>query len=262
MNALAKANAIKLLKDLYIDTPEKLDLEGIAGMENLFIEERDLTGKEGELVFKDELGIISIDSKIAEPGQKRFTAAHELGHYFNEVIPEQRKGKRDFYFSCTGEDIRSIYNKNYKETNANEFAAELLMPEEWFKKFTRGKKFNKQLLSETAEYFNTSLSATALRYAEVGNHPTAIIMSKDGRIKWRKINSYFPFHWIDPGMEVNNNSYAYEFYQNKPVPDEPETVPADAWFLNDYHFKKDYFLFEQNIPMYRYNAVLTILWEK
>src|SRR5690606_22755224 len=208
MNSLAKANAVKLLKDLYITSPEKLVLENIAGMNNLFIEERDLTGKEGELVYKEGCGVMSIDSKIAEKGQKRYTTAHELGQDYNDNVPEQNKGRNKFYFSCSGEDIRSIYLKNPREANANDFAAELLMPEEWFKKFTMGKRFNKKLLADTAEYFNTSLSAAALRYAEIGNHPTAIIMSSEGKVKWKKINSYFPFQWIEQGQEVNNNSYA------------------------------------------------------
>lgn len=262
MNVLAKANADKLLKNLYIDSPGKLDLESIAGIDNLFIEERNLAGKEGELVLKDGLGVISIDSKIAEPGQKRFTIAHELGHYYNEAVPGFRNGQSDFYFSCSGEDIRSIYNKNINEVNANNFAAELLMPEEWFKKFTTGKKFDKKLLSETAGYFSTSLSATALRYAEAGNHPTAVVMSKDGKVKWVKVNSYFPFKFIRTGSEVSSLSYSFEFYKDKPIPDEPELILSDAWFAEDFKYKKDYFLFEQNIPMYRYNAVLTILWEK
>lgn len=261
MNVLAKAAAVKLLKDLFIDLPEKLDLGAIAGMENLFIEERELAGKEGSLVLKDGIGIISVDSKITEPGQKRFTVAHELGHYYNEVVPAVRKGKSKFIFSCTGEDIRSINYKNDNEIMANDFAAELLMPEEWFREFTRGRKFGTALLSDSASYFNTSLSAAALRYAEIGSHPVAVIMSKNMAVRWVRFSSYFPFKFIRIGSKISSLSFAYEFYQKNPLPDQPEMVLADAWFLEDFNYKKDYFLFEQNIPMYRYNAVLTILWE-
>ena len=148
------------------------------------------------------------------------------------------------------------------EVDANDFAAELLMPEEWFCSFTKGKRFEKKILSDIADYFGVSLSAAAMRYAEAGNHPVAIIMSKDGVVKWSRINNYFPFKFIRNGSGVSSSSYAYEFYKGEKISDEVETILADAWFPEDFNYKKDYFLFEQNIPMCRYNAVLTVLWEK
>jgi len=76
MGILAKANAKKILKEFLIKEPAKLDLYAIAGYENLFIEERDLFSSEGQLVGKDGMGIITIDDKITEKGQKKFTIAH------------------------------------------------------------------------------------------------------------------------------------------------------------------------------------------
>ncbi|MCL5028606.1 MAG: ImmA/IrrE family metallo-endopeptidase [Bacteroidetes bacterium] len=255
MSILAKANAKKLLKDLFLDEPGKIDLYAIAGCENIFIEERDLSACEGELVFKDSIGIISVDRKLVEQGQKKFTIAHELGHYFNS-------GKKNGSYFCSGLDIRGIKQSISAEVDANDFAAELLMPEEWFRSFTKGKRFEKKILSDIAEYFGVSLSAAAMRYAEAGSHPVAIIMSKDGVVKWSRINNYFPFKFIRTGSSVSSSSYAYEFYKGEKISDEVETILADAWFQEDFNYKKDYFLFEQNIPMYRYNAVLTVLWEK
>ena len=255
MSILAKANAKKLLNDLFIKEPAKIDLYAIAGCENIFIEERGLASSEGELVYKDGIGIISVDKKISEPGQKRFTIAHELGHYFNS-------GKKDGSYFCSGLDIRGIRQNIKAEIDANEFAAELLMPEEWFKDYSKGKRFEKKVLEGLAEQFYVSLSAAALRYAEVGTHPVAVIMSKDGIVKWSCINKYFPFKFIRNGSEVTSSSYAYEFYNGEKISNEPDLILADAWFWEDRTYKKDYFLYEQNIPMYRYNAVLTLLWEK
>jgi len=255
MGILAKANANKILKEFLIKEPAKLDLYAIAGYENLFIEERDLFSSEGQLVVKDGMGIITVDNKITEKGQKKFTVAHELGHYFNS-------GKKNGSYFCSGLDIRGIKQDITAEVDANNFAAELLMPEDWFTKFTKGKIIGKKLLSESAEYFDISLSAAALRYAEIGSHPVAVIMSKDGSVKWSRINKYFTFRFIRNGSKVNNLSYAYEFFKGEKIPDEPEEILADAWFVEDFNYKKDYFIYEQNIPMYRYNSVLTLLWEK
>ena len=254
MSILAKANAKKLLKDLYLEHPEDIDLYAIAGVENIFIEERALSSYEGELVFKNGIGIISVDGRLVEQGQKKFTIAHELGHFYNS-------GKKDSSYFCNGLDIRGVRQNISAEVDANEFAAELLMPEEWFCSYTKGRKFEKSVLSDLAGYFGVSLSAAAMRYAEIGGHPVAIIMSKDGIVKWRRINAYFPFKFIRPGSKVTPSSYAFEFYEGKKIPTEAETILADAWFWEDQNYKKDYFLFEQNIPMYNYNAVLTILWE-
>ena len=255
MGILAKANAKKTLSEFLIKEPSKLDLYAIAGYENLFIEERDLFSSEGQLVVNAGMGIITVDDKITEKGQKKFTIAHELGHYFNS-------GKKNGSYFCSGLDIRGIKQDITAEVDANDFAAELLMPEDWFLRFTKGKMFGKKLLSETAEYFDISLSAAALRYAEIGNHPTAIIMSKDGTVKWSRINKHFTFQFIRKGSKVNELSYASEFFKGENIPGEPEEILADAWFAEDFNYKKDHFIYEQNIPMYRYNTVLTLLWEK
>ncbi|MCB0748605.1 MAG: hypothetical protein KDC90_14185, partial [Ignavibacteriae bacterium] len=95
---------------------------------------------------------------------------------------------------------------------------ELIMYEKWFVDFTNGKKLNTQLLSDIADYFRTSLSSAAMRYAELGSTPTAIVFSKDGKIKWSRINPYFPFKFIKGGIPVNDLSYANELYKGNDVP--------------------------------------------
>lgn len=255
MSILAKANAKKLITDLYLKNPSQLNLYAIAGCENIFIEERNLPSSEGELVFNDGIGIISVDNKIMEDGQKKFTIAHELGHYFNS-------GKKNGSYFCSGLYIRGVKQDNSTEIDANDFAAELLIPEEWFNAFTKGKEFGKDALVDITGYFDVSLSAAALRYAEIGRHPVAVIMSKDGVVKWNRINKYFPFKFIRPGSKVSPSSYAYEFYQGERISTDPDIILADAWFWEDFNYKKDYMLYEQNIPMYTYNAVLTLVWEK
>jgi len=177
----------------------------------IFLLKKEIFNSEGQLIVKDGMGIITIDDKITEKGQKKFTIAHELGHYFNS-------GKKNGSYFCSGLDIRGIKQDITAEVDANDFAAELLMPEDWFVKFTKGKIIGKKLLSESAEYFDISLSAAALRYAEIGNHPVAVIMSKDGSVKWSRINKHFTFHFIRPKSKVNNLSYAYEFFNGEKIP--------------------------------------------
>jgi len=109
--------------------------------------------------------------------------------------------------------------------------------------------------------FNTTLSSIAIRYAEYGKFPIAVILSYGGKVKWSKINEFFPFKYIPVGQELNTFSYAIDFFQGKEIDTKPEEILADAWFLNDYNYKKEFYLHEQNIPMKNYNSVLTILRE-
>jgi hypothetical protein len=79
-------------------------------------------------------------------------------------------------------------------------------------------------------------------------------MSTDGKVKWSSINKYFPFKWIPNGYAVNNNSYAEDIFkemkEGKTISDYGcNEVLADAWFWEDRNYKKDYFMFEQNIQI-------------
>lgn len=56
--------------------------------------------------------------------RQRFTIAHELGHYVNGHLDDNTKMLRDSTKSYSQD------NYDYKEYEANKYAAELLMPEE------------------------------------------------------------------------------------------------------------------------------------
>ncbi len=78
------------------------------------------------------------------PGRRRFTVAHELGHWYLHAT--HSPGER-FERFCRGEDLKSTRSK---EGEANEFAAALLMPE--------------QLLGETAEQLRMNIPLLAKRF--------------------------------------------------------------------------------------------------
>lgn len=136
------------------------------------------------------------------------------------------------------------------------------MPEIMFQDFSRGKMISLDLLSKLSNQFETSLTATAFRYAEVGNHPSAIVFCKDGEVKWSKINNDFPYKFIPNGIKVSTNSYTYDFFNGKEIPKDPDEIPLDAWFENDYNFQSNKIIYEQCHLLSEYNSVLAILWEK
>lgn len=250
---LARAHARKLLDECFITSPENLDLEKIAAHKNVFIEVDSFNTHLGRIHRAENYGLIKVNSSIKDKGQKNFTIAHELGHFISEHN-KQIQG-------CTAADLMAFKSKKELERDANIFAAELLMRDEWVWNFTRKRIPGTELIKDMAEYFNTGLLSAAIRYAETGKHPAAVILSKEGKVAWSTINKDFQFQWLKPGYPVNGNSYADNYYKDGSMDTDKNKILADAWFLDDKFYRRDYYLNEQNIYLTAYNSVLTILWE-
>ena len=259
MKATAKAKARELLKKYCIEKPEDIDIEAIANAEFLIIQEEELENYDGRINHVDGYGLITINKNIREKTQKKYTAAHEMGHFY---IDEKRRRV------CKKYDISFFKTKSEIENEANVFAAELLMPEEWFVDNTGKITGSANCILEASERFRVSLSAAAIRYTQIGKTPAAVIMSHKGKVKWSSVNELFDFNYVPKGYPVNQYSAVYDFYAGKGCDKEVTEVSAEAWFLEDYNYQrvrkmgKESYLNEQNIAMPKYNSVLTILWEK
>ena len=110
----------------------------------------------------------------------RFTFAHELGHYFidghrNALI----SGRSPSHSSFTG-----FVSKNYAEREADYFASCLLLPEGKFRADVNKRKFKFEVIQELSAKYQTSFTATALRFANIGNHPIMVVFALKGNISW------------------------------------------------------------------------------
>lgn len=123
----------------------------------------------GKIEKKDEKFICYVNNKNAVHRQV-FTIAHELGHYFrhqewfaeNNTIEEKEEKA---LYNTFHKDQPQSYSQNQKqmEKEANEFAAELLMPEDIVKEqWQECKSVNKM-----AKYFGVSEIAMSIRIANV-----------------------------------------------------------------------------------------------
>ncbi|MFA6486493.1 MAG: ImmA/IrrE family metallo-endopeptidase [Candidatus Magasanikbacteria bacterium] len=99
-------------------TQAPIPVEQIAEKMNIKISYAPSTDYSGILIRKDGGALMGINSDES-PGRRRFTVAHELGHYFLE------KGNA---VSIDYRDNNSRPDKTVHETNADFFAANLLMP--------------------------------------------------------------------------------------------------------------------------------------
>lgn len=131
------------------DLPKILKLCGID------LEKKELkdSGASGVLVFRDGAFKIIVNSSDSDVRQ-RYTIAHELGHFYLHAK------NIDVMSNESDEEFFRGQVHDSKEREANQFAAELLMPEDLFREqFLRQHKDIESL----ARYFGVSQSACAYR---------------------------------------------------------------------------------------------------
>ena len=134
-------------------------------------------GVSGMLIRYGEQFCIAYATHIKSPGFRRFTIAHELGHYFLE-------GHIDAIFKdgSVHESRAGFLSSISYELEADHFAARLLMPNALFSAALRRAGEGLTAVESLAATCQTSLPATAIRYAECTHEPVAIIVSTGNNV--------------------------------------------------------------------------------
>lgn len=200
---------------------------------------------------------INIDRLIhAYTERARFTFGHELGHYFIDNHRNAlKRGLSPSHSSFTG-----FISKNYAEREADYFASCLLLPECRFKADVFQKKFRFELVQELSKKYQTSVTATALRFADIGNHPIMVVLSWKGSIKWYWYSHDFPYKWLKHGKaKVPDDTVAGEYYSKNRSPEKVQDVFAIDWF-NYVREYDTYRKFYEQCLFYK-GYVLSIIWE-
>jgi Zn-dependent peptidase ImmA (M78 family) len=194
-------------------------------------------------------GCIVINSRIREESRRRFTLAHEIGHF---VLP----GQQEVSAPCKQQRIENWDADLYRpELEANRFAAEILMPRVLMAEFVQSEPSLESIRS-IAELCGTSLTASAVRLITLTPHRAAVVWSQDQKILWSKLSEGF-VRWIRKG-EVTENSFAAQCYRKQSVPDQLAPVPASAW-LHEKGLREGAQIWEQSVGLKRYGAVLSLL---
>ena len=125
---------------------------------------------------------ILYNSAITSPGRINFTLAHEFGHY----LLHRLKYPEGIY--CTEEDMRTWDSKNRKiESEANEFAANLLMPFDDFRRqIAPLDKANLDVLSDCASRYEVSMQAAILRWLQYTTRRAVLVLAREGFILWAR----------------------------------------------------------------------------
>jgi Zn-dependent peptidase ImmA (M78 family) len=125
----------------------------------------------GMIYIKNGIPIIGVNS-LHHPNRQRFTIAHELGHLelHREIITSSIHV--DKVFPALMRDATSAKGEDRIEIEANQFAAELLMPQTIMAQELAGKQFDIEddlPLEEIAKKFRVSKQALELRIRSIIN---------------------------------------------------------------------------------------------
>lgn len=187
--------ASELIKNLD-DTMQAIPVREIAlAVDIVEIREQPLKSLEGALFTPEDKseGTILVNANGNE-NRKRFTIAHELGHYLN--IWHKSSGPNGF--ECTKKDLQlNKFSKGDRaaqmEVEANRFAAELLMPYSSLRKFMREKKeVSFESILSFASQFEVSKEAAIRRYITESDEPAAAIFSVDRTVRYIVHHKDFP----------------------------------------------------------------------
>lgn len=108
----------------------------------------------------------------------RFTLAHELGHFFLHRRWLSRGATFHDAEILSGDNLREV------EREANDFAAECLLPERLVERFLNGRLLGLERIQGLAEQAQASIVATAIRVARITASRCCFFFEQDGVIQW------------------------------------------------------------------------------
>ena len=133
-----------------------------------------MTGCEARIIGYGEKAIIVVNSESI-PSRKRFSAAHELGHWMRDA--------GTLSLGCNPEALVGSGDAN-AETRANRYASDLILPQFMFEPRAKECPITFETASSLAAVFQTSLTATSIRLVDYGSYPAMLICSDAQRMRW------------------------------------------------------------------------------
>ena len=167
--------AIELLKELGVTEPDEIDIEAIAQHCGATVTYGTLTGSEARIVGVDDTAIITVN-RSGRRGRERFSAAHELAHWLRDA--------GEVALLCNPHQAFDESAGVNRESRANDYAADLLMPRFMFEPRSKGKSMTLATASELSNTFTTSLTSAALRLVQLGSFPAVVVVSDATRVRW------------------------------------------------------------------------------
>lgn len=201
-------------------------------------------GPEGILIKGNE-NIIILNENIKSNQRKKFTLATLIGHV---VIPWHIKTQ----YNIRKPGTSTLLVEDTQEMEAQNFAANLLIPKVQLTKDLSKTKTTINALKELSEMYDVSLFQLLNRLVEYDKSKFAVVQSKD-----YKIIKFYQGERILTD-KISANSKAATFFENPSKAEEIRegNVPASCWLQDT---KNNEVIYEQSIYNPLYSKVLTFL---
>jgi len=191
-------------------------------------------GVSGFLMKNGDAFGIGYSKCINNEGFINFTVGHELGHYcIPGHVEKLLNNPAGLHYSHSG-----FVSHDDCEREADLFSAALLMPEALFRNALRRSGAGFPAIDTLAKLCVTSITATAIRFAEYSDDPVAIIVGNSGRVGFcsmsETIRTKKGLTWLKAGDSIPPGSTTARFQKD------PENIAAakqaegvsmlDDWF--------------------------------
>ena len=235
------AKAWGILRSLKIqDFP--IDPRCIAKLLGIVVWERELPDTcDGCLMRIGSTSGILINARIRSETRRKFTIAHEIGHYLleNDTAGDQRNPLFEKPSEYTRKE--NSHKKAYlqSEKKANQFAVELLMPTPIF-------LADSSILSQVglpaitvlASQYGTSFTSTGIHYTRSSDQACAIVFSEAGIIRYFAYSNEFRKNrdcYLVNGQPIHPKALASRFANDVCTDDEMDEVPLEYWCQPNQH---------------------------
>ncbi|MCU0349360.1 MAG: ImmA/IrrE family metallo-endopeptidase [Flavobacterium sp.] len=266
-NKKGSIKAKMLLEEIGFDEITEIPMDIFVAALGATLIEESLPNSDGKIIRGNTKTLIKVNSDIKFEERKRFTIAHEIGHYLlhNKLeldVHNETSNSLNWFNSAEQQAKKGI-----QEWEANDFAAELLMPEALVRKETFKKKFSPDLVKQLSIRFKTSITSIIYRLLSLDIYPLFVVFVNNGIVRyWSKSNNFWvrvknitklPPPSNSVAEEYIDASYEYIYTGN----DKAQTIAKSIWFdLKDDEDDTDFF--EYCIPTKQYLTIISVIWEE
>lgn len=161
--------------------------------------------------------------------RRRFSLAHELGHF----LIEAHRPREGLPMECSLGDLllvnpREKDRRRRIESEANRFAAHLLMPPKRIREYVGGEGTSLETLVAMANDMRVSKEAMARAFVEAHHEPVAIIVARHGKIERFYRGEDFPYLPFSKGSTLPTGSLSSDSVEAGQFT-EAEELEADEW---------------------------------
>jgi len=211
-------------------------------------------GVSGMLLRHGDVFGILYATYIPSEGFQRFSVGHELGHFFLEghidhILPE--------------DGVHTSHAGFVSDDPYDQFAAGLLMPSVPFKRALARQESGLEVIESLAGLCRTSLTATAIRYAELTEDAVAVIISTGPAIDFcflsDTMKSLPQIIWLRKGAPVPRDTATAQLNANLTRIASADRADAEVDIMDWLGGTRSARAVEETIGLGKYGKTLTVL---